>query len=384
MPAHRNRKPSCVRTGGWLVLVAFLLVNACRAETVTVHLRNGASVTGELISLDTTLITITNAAFGKFALPVAEVRRLERKDTGQAAAQTTAPPPAPTPTNQPPAQIAPTNQPPAQIAPTNQPPAQIAPTNQPPQAAPTAPAPKTAVAAPPAATKPPAVQTAPVKPKPPRRWAVDAQVGADLQFNQADRQLYYGRAKWTYGRDRFRSIVDYLVNYGKTDGILSANDMNGSVRVELDIEKSKRVFLFDAAGAGYNEIRKIDLSYDDSFGLGYKLIAATNVTLSADIGVNYQRQDFSDGTSKDYGALRLGELMSWKLSSKWFLDEKFEFYPRFTDIGEYRMRFEANLRYLITHSLNLNVTVIDLYDTQPAPSVTRNDLLLRATLGFKF
>jgi len=159
--------------------------------------------------------------------------------------------------------------------------------------------------------------------------------------------------------------------------------MNGSVRVELDIEKSKRVFLFDAAGAGYNEIRKIDLSYDDSFGLGYKLIAATNVTLSADIGVNYQKQYFSDETSKDYGALRLGELMAWKISSKWFLDEKFEFYPRFTDVGEFRMRFEANLRYLLTHSLNLNLTVIDQFDTQPAPGVTRNDLLLRVTLGIK-
>jgi len=349
--------------GGWLVLVALLLVNACRAETVTLHLRNGASVTGEMISLDTTFITITNAALGKIAVPVVEVQRLEKKSAGQ---QTASPLPA-TATNQPPTTPA------AQTAPTNQPP---------PQAALPAPAPKPAAT--PAANKPAVALSAPVKPKPPRRWTVDAQVGADLQYNQSERQIYYGRAKWTYGKERFRSIVDYLVNYGKTDGILSANDMSGSVRVELDVEKSKRVFLFDAAGAGYNEIRKIDLSYDDSFGLGYKLVAHTNLTLNADIGVNYQNQHFSDGTSKDYGALRLGELLGWKINSKWILDEKFEFYPRFTDIGEYRMRFETNLRYLLSHSLNLNITVIDQFDTQPAPSVTRNDLLLRATLGFKF
>jgi hypothetical protein len=356
-PAHRNRKPGWVAAGRWLVLVTLLLVNACRAETVTLHLRNGASVTGEMISLDTTFITITNALLGKIAVPVVEIQRLEKKNTGQASTQTTASLPPSMATNPPPAQASPTNQPPS-------------------QAAPPAPAPK------PAATA--AAQTPPVKPKPPRRWTVDAQVGADLQYNQNERQLYYGRAKWTYGKERFRSIVDYLVNYGKTDGILSANDMSGSVRVEVDVEKTKRVFLFDAAGAGYNEIRKIDLSYDDSFGLGYKLVTRTNLTLSADIGVNYQKQHFSDGTSKDYGALRLGELMAWKISSKWFLDEKFEFYPRFTDIGDYRMRFEANLRYLLSHSLNVNLTMIDQFDTQPAPGVTRNDLLLRATLGFKF
>jgi len=349
--------------GGWLVLVALLLVNKCRAETVTVHLRNGASVTGEMLSLDTTFVTITNAALGKISLPVVEIQRLEKKSAGP---PTAAPSPA-TATNQPPAQTAPTNQPPS-------------------QAAVPAPAPKpdATPAAQPAANKPAVVQSPPVKPKPPRHWTVEAQVGADLQYNQNERQLFYGRAKWTYGKERFRSIVDYLANYGRTDGTLSANDMNGSVRVELDVEKTKRVFLFDAAGAGYNEIRKIDLSYDDSFGLGYKLVTRTNLTLNADIGVNYQKQYFADGTDKDYGAMRLGELMAWKISSRLFLDHKFEFYPRFTDIGEYRMRFEANLRYLLSNTLNLNLTVIDLYDTQPATSVTRNDLLLRATLGFKY
>jgi opacity protein-like surface antigen len=209
-------------------------------------------------------------------------------------------------------------------------------------------------------------------------------VGVDLQYNQSHRQLFYGTGKWTYGKERFRSIIDYLANYGKTDGVLAANDMTGSVRVELDVDPSRRLFLFNAVGSGYNEIRKIDVSYDDSFGVGYKLVTRTNLTVSTDFGVNYQKQYFSDGTSKDYGALRLGELMSWKISRKWFLDGKFEFYPRVTALGEYRMRFESTLRYLLSDNLNLNFTAIDQYDTQPAGGVTKNDLLLRATLGVKF
>ena len=94
MPAHRNRNSVRFIAGGWLVLIAFLLVNVARAETVTLHLRNGASVTGEMISLDVTFITITNAILGKFAVPVVEVRRIEKKNTPQAVE----PPPSPTPT----------------------------------------------------------------------------------------------------------------------------------------------------------------------------------------------------------------------------------------------------------------------------------------------
>jgi len=365
MPKRRNRN-LVVCTGRYgLVLVWLLFVHACRAETVTLHLRNGDRITGEMISLGVDRMTITNSLLGKIVVPVAQVERLERKRTEPAAVKPTLLPPTTAPaTNAPP---------PAPAAATNQPPAQAA---QP------APAPKPAVAA---AAKPPPAQPPPIKPKPPKHWKLDAQIGADLQYNQSERQLYYGRAKWTYGKDRFRSIVDFLANYGETDGILSANDMNGSVRVELDVDKLKRTFLFNTTGAGYNEIRKIDLSYDDSFGLGYKLLMRTNLTLNVDGGVNYQRQQFSDDTTKDYGALRLGELMSAKISRKWILDEKFEFFPRFTDsFGEYRMRFESNLRYLLSNNLNLNFTAIDQYDTQPAAGVTRNDLLLRATIGITF
>jgi len=259
----------------------------------------------------------------------------------------------------------------AQATPTNQPPAQVA--------AP-APAPKPAAAA---AAKPP-VQPPPVKPKPPKHWNLTVDLGTDLEFSQTRRELFYGHVKWTYGKDRLRGIVDYLANYGKNGGIVSANDMTGSVRVEEDLNKFKRVFFFDAAGAGYNEIRKIDLSYDDSLGMGYKLVTLTNLIVSGDVGANYQKQHFSDGTSKDYEAVRLGEQMTWKISRKLVWDQKFEFYSRVSGIGDYRLRLESNLRYLLSNNLNLNFTTIDQFDTQPAPGITRNDLLLRATVGIKF
>ena len=36
------------------------------------------------------------------------------------------------------------------------------------------------------------------------------------------------------------------------------------------------------------------------------------------------------------------------------MDEKFEAYPRFTDFGDYRLRFESNMRYVVSNNLNLN------------------------------
>ena len=46
--------------------------------------------------------------------------------------------------------------------------------------------------------------------------------------------------------------------------------------------------------------------------------------------------------------------------------------------------FETNFRYWLRSNLSLNLTVLDVYDTQPAPNVTRNDLQLRSSVGVKF
>ena len=339
MLTSRNRKGSAAF--GWLIIVLLLVSHPCRADRVTVVLKNGERVTGELLSLSTDSITLSNAVSGRIIVPVAQAARIERQPDEHPADKPATAEPAPD---------------------------QVAGADAPAEPAPGA------VQSTPAATKP----------KPPKRWNLDVQLGLDLQYNQKERQLYYTRAKWTYGKERFRGIVDYLANYGKTDGKVSANNMHGGVRLELDLARARKVFTFGAVGGSYDEIRKIDRSFDASSGIGYKLVNRTNWTLNADFGGNYQRQYFNDGTIRDRKTLRVGESLSWKINTKWILDQKAEYYARLTGIGDYRVRYESNLRYLVMPNITLNITAIDQYDTQPARNVSNNDLLLRATLGLKF
>jgi len=66
------------------------------------------------------------------------------------------------------------------------------------------------------------------------------------------------------------------------------------------------------------------------------------------------------------------------------VDEKFEFFPRVDEWEKYRLRFESNLRYALLANLSFVVTVLDQYDTQPALTVTKNDLQLRSSISLKF
>ena len=196
---------------------------------------------------------------------------------------------------------------------------------------PVAPAPAVLIAAPaPKPTPPPAPVV--LIPKKPQLWHYEAQVGINLQYNQVNSQLYYGALKALYTGELWRDVMDLKVNYGKVDGTISANNLSTSWRVEHDVNKTKRAFLFNAVGAGYDQVRQIHFTYDESFGAGYKFIERPNFVLTGDSGANYQKQYFYQQVEKDFFSLRLAEMIAWKINPRLTWDEKFEFYPPFTGL----------------------------------------------------
>ncbi|MEO5803194.1 MAG: DUF481 domain-containing protein [Verrucomicrobiota bacterium] len=315
------------------------------AQTVVVKLRSGDRISGNIVSETTNQIVISNAWAKSISIPLAEIQSRE-----------ILPPP---------------------VAATN-----------PIVVAKTTPAPAT-----PVVVSPPKPA---IKPKGPKDWHGDVQVGADVGISEKNRQLYYAKFKITYAPvrdagpmgtsrliDRFRNTFDYNAAYGTTDGILSANRMDGSSKTDFDLGTSRRVFVYNLFGAGYDEIRKIERRYEIGPGVGYHLFTRTNFILNAEIGLNYQAQYLQNREKTERVYYRLAEDLTWKISKSLTFDEKFEFFPQ-VNFDEYRMRFESNLRYWLLENISFNLTVVDTYDTQVAPNVDRNDLQIRSSIGVKF
>ena len=59
-------------------------------------------------------------------------------------------------------------------------------------------------------------------------------MGTNLGFSQRRRSLYSGRLKLHYTRGPVRNSADYLATYGKTDGTVSANRMDGSFKTTFE------------------------------------------------------------------------------------------------------------------------------------------------------
>ncbi len=236
------------------------------------------------------------------------------------------------------------------------------------------------------AAPPPKIVAPPVVAKPPKLWNFDIQLGANLEVNQLQSETYNGSLRANYLGPLLRHNICYNGSYGRADGVVSANRMDGNIRSEYDFTKGKRAFVFNAVGAGYDTVRKVDITYDESAGVGYKFLTMPKLSMSGDVGMNYQEQFFSDRTRTDYLSLRVGESLGWCVTPRLGIDEKAEFYPHLTRIGDYRVRLEVNTTYKLNPlgNIYLNFSVIDVYDTTPAAGVTPNDLQVRSTLGLKF
>jgi hypothetical protein len=367
------------------------------SQSLLLQLRNGDRISGRLVAEEGGRLTVSNAILGKIVVPMAEI---ERRTTNVVTVAATVPATTNLTTNAvSKALTAPLEKRldelqsvymANQITPgeyhkqrakllaearasTNAPP-------PPPTMANGVPAP--ALVNPAVTPKPPPGAPAPVRPAAPKHWSGEALLGADLGFGVKDRQLYSGRLKFAYARAPLKTVLDYLATYGRTDGELSANRMDASLKTDYDV--NRQMYVYGLGGAGYDQVRKIDARYEAGSGVGKHLLRLTNFVLNAEIGLNYQVQNFEGNRQDDLFHYRLAQDLKWNIGTQFTLDEKIEYLPQWNNPKEYKFRAEGNLRYWVRANLSLNLTVIDTFDTLTAQGVQQNDLQVRSSIGVKF
>jgi len=336
----------------WILLAAWLLWQPAQAQTnVILHLKNGDRIAGTIVSEDTNRVVVSTGWIKELPVPQSVI---DRRDL----IPSVTPPPAAT-------NLAAKPPPPPPAATSNAPAAK--------------PAPALVAAAP----------APPVKPPPPKHWKANVFFGADLLFGAVDRELYYSRLKFTYElpyksdpKKFFRSIFTYDVDYGRTKGVESANRMESSFKIDFDV--GRRIFVYNQVGIGYDEIRKIDLHYEVGPGVGYHLLTYPKLVMNVESGLNYQVQNRKSSSDVRSLYLRLAEDVTWKLTPRVTFTEKFEFFPNLENSDQFRARMDATLSFGFWKNLSVKLTALDLYDTNPARNVDKNELQIRSGLGVDF
>jgi len=328
-------------------LLGFCLVTFCVSAATTnvvLWLNNGDRITGTLVSADTNQLVVATSWMPALPVPLAAITNREFRSDEPANAVAAAPTSTPVPVV----------------------------TNR-------------------VVAKAKAAATSPEKTpaKIPKRWKTDLTLGLDLQSGAKERELYYGRFKFVYTlpyktapQKSFRTLLDYAVDYGQTDGVESANRMFGSAKADFDF--ATHAYIYNIGGAGYDLVRKIDFQTEVGPGVGYHLFRQPTFRMDVETGLNYQSQDRTTGEKVESVYARLAESVTWKPLPKVTLTERFEYFPNLDDGDQYRARLESTVSLALYDHLSLNLSLFNTYDTNPAAGVEKNEFLLRSSLGVSF
>ena len=84
------------------------------------------------------------------------------------------------------------------------------------------------------------------------------------------------------------------------------------------------------------------------------------------------------------GEIMAGEYLSHSFSSRTSINERFELFPNLSNPGQYRFTFESHVVTKLNKWLGWQLSIADLYVSNPPVGVKQNDLILSTGLRLTF
>jgi putative salt-induced outer membrane protein len=171
------------------------------------------------------------------------------------------------------------------------------------------------------------------------------------------------------------------LTYARNDGDETAN--KGGILTELDYPQGDRLFYFGKVGFEFDKFADLDLRTSPGGGLGYIIVHADGVKLSATIGANAVTDFFSNNTRDTRGTLSWTEEFAYDLTSTANLTHNFNIQNNFKDFGDYLLSTELSLSTKVSDHLSLKASLLDKYDSTPfSADLKKNDLTFITALNY--
>ncbi len=151
-----------------------------------------------------------------------------------------------------------------------------------------------------------------------------------------------------------------------------------------------RLFLSTFNDYEYDKFQGLNLRVDFGGGLGYTLIKSDTTLLAIQAGADYNHSSFMQGTvgvaspPSSSAELYWGDDYSLKLNKATSLVQSFRMFNNVSQLGLYRMNFDAGATTQLKKWLTWNVTLSDRYLSDPVPGRKTNDIIYSTGVGVAF
>ena len=184
-------------------------------------------------------------------------------------------------------------------------------------------------------------------------------------------------------RDKISLYATTLYARNSTTGksLVSANAKRGGGRYDYNI--NSRSFAFGFSDLEADDFQKLDLRMNVGGGFGWHTLKTERLTLDFFGGGSLNREYFTD-LKRTSGDLVAGNELTLKLSGRTSFKEKTVYFPDMSELGEYRLSFDAFVATALSNWLSWQLAVSNRYLSNPVSGTRPNDVIISTGLRLTF
>lgn len=217
---------------------------------------------------------------------------------------------------------------------------------------------------------------------PPQKWTGNITIGATQQTGNTERVSASFGAEAERATEQDRFAMKFLFNYAEDKEITTARNTYGALKYDYNFSAS--VYGFLSLEMLSDRFRDLQLRTVVSSGLGYKVVAETDISWEVELGLAYISENFFRGEDDARLGLKVGSKLAWEFIRGISLTDTTIYYPSFEDSSRYIYRNEASVATLLGAGWSLKISNIIDYNNEPPPQVEKRDSLWILGLQYAF
>ena len=217
-----------------------------------------------------------------------------------------------------------------------------------------------------------------------KKWEDSAELSYVQTGGNTDVLTFSGNNSLKYVfSEEFTGTWDVGLLYGKTDGVKTAERYSTDLR--LDYTLSDRLYCYAMSGWLKDEFAGIDGRIYLGPGAGYKILTGDKHYLSAEAGLDYAQEDYTDGSDNSFLEGRAFGKYEYVFNPKTKFTQTAEYLHNFDDTGKFRINTVTGLVTQLTDMFSLKVSYEMNYQNEPSPeTLEKTDTLFSVALVVSF
>lgn len=178
-----------------------------------------------------------------------------------------------------------------------------------------------------------------------------------------------------------RLALRLLYNYAEENKVRNSENVYGILKYDYFLGRT--VFTYLSLEALKDPFKDLRLRSVIGPGLGYQFWDTEGQALSLTAGISYFNEDHESGEDDNWMTGRLGVDFLYSLSARIRFTDQLLIYPNLEN-SEYQLRNEAGISTDLYGDWSLNLSNILEHNSNPAPTVKKDDTTWLLGLGYSF